>query len=58
MELKSSFNTNTAEIFLTIKAELRPAFFMFMTTPSNACNLVLSPSLTFTDTTTVSPGLE
>jgi hypothetical protein len=30
---------------------------MFITTPSKACSLVLSPSLTLTETTTVSPGL-
>ena len=45
------------DIFLTIKAEFKPAFLIFMTTPSKAWSLVLSPSLTLTDTTTVSPGL-
>ena len=29
-----------------------------MTTPSNACNLDLSPSFTLTETVTVSPGLK
>ena len=46
------------EIFLTIKEEFNPAFLMPITTPSKTCNRTLSPSLTFTDTATVSPGLK
>ena len=45
------------DIFLTIKDELRPEFLTDITTPSKACNLVRSPSLTLTETDTVSPGL-
>ena len=40
-----------------MKDEFNPEFFTPITTPSNACNLVLSPSRTLTETTTVSPGL-
>ena len=45
------------DIFLTIKDEFRPEFLTDITTPSKACNLVRSPSLTLTETETVSPGL-
>ena len=45
------------DIFLTINDEFRPEFLTDITTPSKACNLVRWPSLTFTDTETVSPGL-
>ena len=45
------------EIFLTMNEEFRPLFLIPITTPSKACNLVLSPSLTLTETTIVSPGL-
>ena len=46
------------DIFLTINEELRPAFLIFITTPSKACSLDLFPSCTLTVTTTVSPGLK
>ena len=58
MHLKSSLTPIPLDIFLTIKEEFNPAFLMCITTPSNACNLDLSPSFTLTETVTVSPGLK
>src|SRR5437868_7457675 len=44
------------EILRTMKDELRPRFRFAITMPSNACTRFLSPSTTFTLTSTVSPG--
>ena len=46
------------EIFLTVKEEFKPEFFLAIQIPSKACILDLSPSRTLTFTFIVSPALK